>query len=388
MSTQTSSSVPAASSELLGDLVQLVPKFDISGSLTVCQPHGHGHIHDTFLAVFDHGGTLTRYIHQRINRRVFKNPPVLMENIGRVTRHLRSKLEAGASDGKMPAAEISRRTLTIVPTRDGAAFHVDRKGDYWRTYMYIENSATFDTPVSPAMAYEAARAFGQFQMLLSDLPAPPLHETIPRFHHTPSRFQALTDAVARDAVNRAGDVRAEIAFALSRETLSRTLTDGLAAGELPLRVTHNDTKLNNVMFDEHTEEGLCVIDLDTVMPGLALYDFGDLVRSGANPTGEDERNLEKVNVAMPIFEALTNGYIEAARALLTPAELRQLVRSAQVITFENGLRFLADHLSGDVYFKIHRQGHNLDRTRVMFRLLQSMEEREAEMLAIVDRAAG
>ncbi len=353
-----------------------------------CHPYGHGHIHDTYLATYDNAGSVARYIHQRINHHVFQHPPVLMENIARVTKHLRSKLESGAAGSILPAAEISRRTLTIIPTRNGAAFHLDSNGDYWRTYVYIENSATYDTPVSPAMAFEAARAFGQFQVLLSDLPVPPLHETIPLFHHTPSRFQALTDAIARDAANRAGEVRDEIAFALRRKPLTSVLTDGLNSGELPLRVTHNDTKLNNVLFDENTGEGLCIIDLDTVMPGLTLYDFGDLVRSGANPASEDERDLSKVHVSLPIFEALVNGYLQSAKLLLTPAERRQLVRSAQVITFEIGLRFLTDYLAGDVYFKVRHPGHNLDRTRVMFHLIQSMEEHEAEMQAIVDRATG
>ncbi len=386
MSTKTSASAPAAPRALIGELARVVPHFNISGALASSQLYGHGHIHDTFLATYDHAGSVTRYIHQRINRNVFKNPPVLMENIDRVTRHLRAKLESGVAEGPLSAAEISRRTLTIIPTHDGAPFHLDPSGDYWRTYIFIEKSSTFDTPISPAMAFEAARAFGHFQTLLSDLPAPPLHETIPRFHDTPSRFRALTAAIANDAAKRAGAVRDEIAFALRREPLTHELIDGLASGELPLRVTHNDTKLNNVLFDENSGVGICVIDLDTVMPGSALYDFGDLVRSAGNPAGEDEMNLDKVNVSLPIFEALANGYIEATSASIAPAERRLLARSAQIISFEIGLRFLTDHLDGDIYFKIHHPGHNLDRARVMFRLVQSMERHQAEMQAIVDRA--
>ncbi|NQU11481.1 aminoglycoside phosphotransferase family protein, partial [bacterium] len=261
------------------DLRAIGAQFQIHGEFRQADPYGSGHINDTYCAVYDQGGTIVRFIHQRVNHLIFKNPVALMANVARVTAHLRQKLLA---DG---ASEIDRRTLTLVPTRAGAPYHCDAAGNHWRTYLFIENARTYDAVGSPQQAFAAARAFGRFQQLLADLPAPRLHDTIPDFHHTPKRFQGLEQAIAADRAGRAQRTGPEIEFAQRRQQLTTAL---LAAG-LPERITHNDTKFNNVMIDDATGEGICVIDLDTVMPGLALYDFGDLVRTATSPAAEDER---------------------------------------------------------------------------------------------------
>jgi aminoglycoside phosphotransferase (APT) family kinase protein len=356
----------------------LAAQFDIPGDFQSASPYGSGHINDTYAATFDQAGCRLRYILQRINHRVFKDPVVLMQNIGRVTAHVRRRLAAAG------AADISRRVLTLIPTREGCGFQVDEAGNHWRCYLFIEGAQTYDQIETPAQARAAARAFGEFQQLLSDLPAPRLHDTIPGFHHTRQRFEALRAALARDAANRAAGVRREVEFALAREDMVDVLLTAQAAGELPERVTHNDTKLNNVMLDDRTGEGVCVIDLDTVMPGLALYDFGDMCRSACRPTLEDERDLSKVEARMDMFAALVRGYLASAGEFLVPAERRHLAFSARLITFEIGLRFLTDHLEGDRYFKIRRPDHNADRTRVQFKMTESFEQHAGEMERLVE----
>lgn len=346
--------------------------FQIYGELVETVPYGSGHINDTFCATFNQAGTRVRYIMQRINHRIFKNPVALMENIHRVTAHLNAKL-AGQ-------AELSRRALTLVPAGDGRPFVQDAEGNYWRTYLFIEKACTYDAVESPRQAFEAAKAFGQFQRLLSDLPSPRLHDTIPDFHHTPKRFAALEKAIAADAVNRARFARPEIEFALKYKALAGVLLDA----HLPEHVTHNDTKFNNVMLDDATSEGVCVIDLDTVMPGLALYDFGDMVRTTTSPAREDELDLSKVKMQFPMFEALVRGYLAAAAGFLTPAEIKFLPVSGKLITFEIGLRFLTDFLAGDTYFKVHRENHNLDRCRTQFKLVESIAQQEEQMNALVE----
>jgi hypothetical protein len=347
-------------------------QFRIMGEFRHAEPYGTGHINDTYAAVFDQGGTPVRYILQRINHKVFQNPPALMDNIRRVTTHIGAKL-AGE-------AEASRRALTLIPARDGSVFQQDEAGNFWRAYIFIEKARTYDALQSPAQAFEAAKAFGHFQQLLVDLPAPPLHETIVGFHDTPRRFAQLEQAIARDAANRAQLARPEIEFALQRKNITgRLLTAGL-----PVRVTHNDTKLNNVMLDDATGEGICVIDLDTVMPGLAPYDFGDMVRTGTSPTVEDERDLSKVTMQFPMFEALVRGYLASAAGFLTKPEREHLAFAGKLITFEIGIRFLADFLAGDVYFKVHHDAHNLDRCRTQFQLIRSMEQQEERMTQFVN----
>lgn len=300
-----------------------------------------------------------------------------MANIERVTRHLHVKLNASGT------ADVDRRVLTLVPARSGANHIVDGGGNTWRCFKAIEGARSYDQIESPQQGFEAARAFGEFQKLLADLPLPRLLDTIPNFHHTRSRFDTLRDAIQQDIVRRAALAQPEIEFALSREGLVDVLLDAQARGEIPERVTHNDTKLNNVLIDDATGKGLCVIDLDTVMPGLALYDFGDLCRTATCPTAEDEQDLTKVEMLPEMFEALVRGYLSSAGEFLCPAERDQLVFSARLITFEIGIRFLADYLQGDVYFKTHRPSHNLDRARVQFKMVASFEKNEKRMCEIV-----
>ncbi|HEV7926229.1 MAG TPA: aminoglycoside phosphotransferase family protein [Verrucomicrobiae bacterium] len=359
-------------SNLNHDLRAVARQFPLRGEFISSAPYGSGHINDTYCVVFDQGGTRLRYIIQRINHHIFKNPPALMENIQRVTAHLANK-SAGQSDP-------SRRVLTLIPTHDGQAYYRDAQGDHWRVYIFIEKARTFDAVESPRQAFEAAKAFGQFQKLLADLPAPRLHDTIPDFHHTPKRFAALESAIAADVANRAKQAKPEIEFALRHRAATRMLLDA----NLPERVTHNDTKFNNVMLDDATGEGICVIDLDTVMPGLALYDFGDMVRTTTSPAKEDERDLSKVTMQFSMFEALAQGYLPAAEEFLTSAEKKLLPFAGVLITFEIGIRFLTDFLAGDTYFKVHREGHNLDRCRTQFKLVESIEQQEAAMRKLVE----
>ena len=363
---------PLMSNRPAHDLRTVARQFQISGEFLHAEPYGSGHINDTYCALFDRAGTQARYILQRINHSIFKNPVALMENVQRVTAHLAGKL------GETPDA--SRSVLTLVPARDGLAWHCDAGGNYWRTYLFIEKARTYDTVQSPQQAFEAAKAFGQFQKLLADLPAPRLHETIPDFHHTPKRFARLEQAVAADAMNRARLARPEIEFALRHRADASVLIE---AG-LPERVTHNDTKINNVMLDDQTGEGICVIDLDTVMPGLALYDFGDMVRTATSPAKEDEQDLSKVGLQLPMFEALVRGYLASAGSFLTTAEKQHLGFSGKLITLEIGIRFLTDFIEGDTYFKVHRDGHNLDRCRTQFRLVESIEQQQNAMSRLVE----
>jgi hypothetical protein len=364
--------------QLRHDILAIAKNFQIPADFRSAESYGTGHINDTYAATYNHGGRPLRYIHQRINRNIFKNASALMENIERVTEHLRSKL-AGQPDA-------SRRTLTLVPALDSRMFHIDRNGDYWRTYVFIEDARTYDTVETTRQAFEAGKAFGQFQGLLADLPAPRLHDTIPDFHNTPKRFAALEQAIEADAANRAALARAEIDFALRRRPMTGLLIDLQRQGALPERTTHNDTKFNNVMLDCATQEGICVIDLDTVMPGLALYDFGDMVRTTTSPAKEDEPDLSKTYMQLSMYEALVRGYLGTAGNVLNRAEKQNLAFSGKLITFEIGIRFLADYLAGDVYFKVHRERHNLDRCRTQFKLVESIEQQEEKMNRLVERA--
>jgi aminoglycoside phosphotransferase (APT) family kinase protein len=373
----TRSRIPAPELVALGenlaqDVRAVAHQFQLDGEFLGAKPHGSGHINDTYCAVFSQAGAPVRYILQRINQNVFKQPVAVMENIQRVTAHISRKM-AQESDR-------IRRVLTLIPARDGRHYHRDPQGNYWRAYIFIEQTRTLNAIESESQAIEAAKAFGRFQQLLADLPAPRLHDTIPDFHHTPKRFAALEQAIAADVVNRAQQATTEIQFAMRRQAMTRVLLDA----NLPERVTHNDTKLNNVMLDDVTGEAVCVIDLDTVMPGLALYDFGDMVRTTTSPTAEDERDLSKVQMQFPMFRALVRGYLASATGFLTAAERRHLAFSGKLITFEIGLRFLTDFLAGDTYFKVHREGHNLDRCRTQFKLVESIEQHEEQMNRLVE----
>ncbi len=351
--------------------------FRLPGRLLRAVPYGNGHINDTFLAEYESPHGLRRFIHQRINDRVFKNPPLIMDNIARVTSHLRQKLQ------EIGSPDLDRRTLTLVPASDGRSYWVDPEGKYWRTYLFIEGASSHDIITHPRQAFEVAAAFGTFQAMLRDLPSPRLQETIPFFHHTPTRFAALERAIQQDPCNRAATARAEIAFCLERKAMTETLLTLHHQGLIPERITHNDTKINNVLLDDQTGEGVCVIDLDTVMPGLSLYDFGDMVRTCTSTTAEDERDLSRVKMRMELFRELTSGYLQTAGNSLTPAELDHLAFSGKLITFEIGVRFLTDYLLGDLYFKTARPTHNLDRCRTQFALVASIEQQEEAMHAFV-----
>jgi SAM-dependent methyltransferase len=361
------------------DFAAMVKYFKFEGDFLDAHPYGFGHINDTYTAYFRKaGGLVNRYILQRINHNVFKHPERLMQNIERVTAHLRKKIIAAGGDPE-------RETLNLIPTVDAKTFYRTHDGNYWRAYGFIEGALTYEVVETLDHVYNAAKAFGKFQKLLSDFPAEQLYETIPNFHHTRKRFGAFVEAVERDVENRAQSVGDEIEFVEKRAEDASVLVDLLEQGKLPELVTHNDTKLNNVMIDDETGEGVCVIDLDTVMSGLSLYDFGDSVRSGANPAAEDERDLSKVCIDLEIFDRFAHGYLDAARDFLTSTEVDYLPFSAKLMTFECGMRFLTDHLNGDVYFKIHRVNHNLDRCRTQFKMVRDMEEKFDQMVRIVEK---
>ena len=361
------------------DVESIAANFALDGRLTEAEPFGSGHINDTYSLTCQKDGRAKRYVAQRINHEIFKNPPAMMENIRRVTEHIRRKLQG-------PDAELACRQLEVIDTKAGGGCFKDERGNYWRVYNRIENAVTYDTLESAELAHEAARMFGWFQRMLTDLPGEPLHETIVDFHTTPKRLEAFQEVLRQDPCNRAKDVKAEIDFVLENACICDVLLNCVDKGEIPVRITHNDTKINNVMLDAETHKGVCVIDLDTVMPGLSLYDFGDMVRTGTNPAEEDERDLSKVTMRMPMFEMLVKGFAAETHTFLTPAEKKHLAFSGKLITFEQMIRFLTDHLAGDTYYKIHRPGHNLDRTRTQMKLVQSIMEQEDKMNAVAEKA--
>lgn len=352
--------------------------FTMEGDMIDLIPYGSGHINDTFCVTMKEGNIRRRYILQRMNKEVFKKPYELMENIVGVTKWLQNKITEQGGDPK-------RETLNLVPDRDGKLYHVDRDGDYWRVYLFVEDTTSYDKVERPEDFYESAVSFGKFQGLLADYPAATLYETIPDFHNTVDRFAKFRAALEADVCGRAALAEAEIRFVLDREKFSHVLMDKLHSGKLPLRVTHNDTKLNNILIDNATGKGICVIDLDTVMPGLAVNDFGDSIRFGANTGEEDEQDLTKVSCDLGLFDMYTKGFIEGCGGKLTTEELDCLPTGAMMMTFECGMRFLTDYLEGDHYFKIHREGHNLDRARSQFALLADMEKKLSQMEAIVDK---
>ena len=360
----------------LPDLEGICTAFAVEGRWVSSCPIPSGHINDTYCSKFEDGGRTVQVVNQRINHLVFREPEKLMENIERVTRFAREKILAAGGDP-------NRETLTIVPTRDGRSYHRTPEGAYWRMFIYIGGARTYDRVEDLRHVYSASKAFGNFQKMLAELPGARLHETIPDFHHTRKRYDAFLAALEFDPVRRAAAVKPEIDFVLAREKDAGDVVDGLLSGRIPERVTHNDTKLNNVMIDDRTGEGICVIDLDTVMPGSILYDFGDSVRLGAATAAEDERDLAKVGFDLGLFDRLAAGYLDAARDFLVPAETERLAFSAKLLTLECGIRFLTDHLKGDVYFKVHREGHNLDRCRTQFKLVAEMEKQMAAMDAVV-----
>lgn len=340
--------------------------------------YGNGHINDTYLVNFQKDEVVIPYILQRINHQIFKNPEALMHNIVAVTSFLKEKITLRGGD-------VNRETLNVIPTKGGAFYYKDGLGNYWRSYAFLTDTICYEILDNPELFYQSAYAFGNFQKLLSDYPADTLSETIPDFHNTPVRFQTFVEAVKADVCGRAHLVQEEINFVMEREAFTHILTDKLLKGDLPLRVTHNDTKLNNSMFDTATNKPICIIDLDTVMPGLSVNDFGDSIRFGATTGAEDEPDLTKVNFDLNLFESYTKGFLEGCGGNLTEEEINMLPIGAMTMTLECGMRFLTDYLQGDTYFHVHRDGHNLDRCRTQFKLVSDMEKHFDTMNQIINK---
>jgi hypothetical protein len=355
------------------DVPSVARHFAMAGDFLGFQPCGHGLINDTYEVRFNQGGIPVRYVVQRINHQVFKQPELVMDNIIRVTSHIGQKLQAQGEP------ELARRVLTLVPCRNGKLWHKDHAGNTWRGYVYIEGAHAHNRVESPALAEEAARAFGEFQSLLVDLKGPRLADTIPNFHHTRSRYNALMQALDDDSAGRAKLIRSELDWVMQREAVVDELLNLQAKGELPERITHNDTKINNVMMDVDSGQAICVMDLDTVMPGLVLYDFGDLVRTTTISAPEDSLELDQVRMRRSLFDALVRGYLRGAGSFLSDKEVEYLAFSGKLITLETGIRFLTDYLNGDVYFKTNRPNHNLDRFRVQAKMVESIESQEHAM---------
>ena len=350
----------------------ILAQFQVGGEIASIEPYGSGHINHTYLAQMADG---KKYILQGINTTIFKNTDELMENIINVTSYLKEEIIQNGGD---PA----RETLTLVMTKNGGSYYTDEDGSKWRVYDFIEGAQTFDAVESKEDFYQSAVAFGEFQAKLANFPAETLHETIPNFHNTAKRYQDFENAVAADVKGRAKEVEPEIAFVREHAKEVSELHDMLAKGELPLRVTHNDTKLNNIMIDSATHKAICVIDLDTVMPGLSAHDFGDAIRFGANTAAEDEPDVSKVSLSLELFEIYVKGFLEGCGGRLTPNEVKVLPMGAKMMTLECGMRFLADYLEGDVYFKIDHEKHNLDRCRTQFALVADMEKKWEQMCAL------
>lgn len=356
----------------------IIELFNIEGIVTDYKAHGGGYINDTYLVTCEkNDGSQIRYILQRINHNIFKDPVSLMENFAMVCDYLKDIVSAAGGD---PA----RETLTIVPAKDGAKL-VTVDGNYYRMLLFIEDTVCHEVSKGAEDFYKCAKAFGNFQYMLKDFPAEKLTETIPNFHNTPKRFETFLKAVEENKSGRAHLVQEEIQFILDRKAVTDSLIDLLNAGEIPLKVTHNDTKLSNILMDANTDDSLCVIDLDTIMPGLAAYDFGDSIRAGACYSKEDEKDLSKVFVVLELFEAYAKGFIEGCKDGLSKKEIETLPLGAKVITLEQGIRFLTDYLDGDLYYKTQYAEHNLDRTRTQLKLVADMESKWDEMNAIIKK---
>jgi hypothetical protein len=357
---------------------ELAAAFRLDGRLAGCDPLKRGHIHDTFVARCESGGAVARYVLQRVNTNVFRDAEAVMENLLRVTDHQRRKLErAGAPDA-------DRRVLRVLRARDGRPWHVDAAGRFWRGFPFIERTVSHERPANAAQALEAARAFGRFGAALRDLPPPPLRTTIPGFHDLAGRRRALDAAVAKDAAGRAGALARDVDAA---RAVSLRIASAIDEAKLPLRAVHNDCKLNNLLFDADRDEALCVVDLDTVMEGALLHDFGELVRTATNPRPEDEPDPDTVRVDLELHAVLAQGYLEGAAEIATPPEIASLATAGARMALENSIRFLTDYLEGDVYFRIARPSHNLDRHRSQLRLAELLFDARAETERQVHAAA-
>ena len=361
-------------------VIEIIKAYPEYGKYIGFKPVDNGHINDTYIVEYEkEDKTRLYYLLQRINTNVFKKPAELMENIIGVTEFLKKKIRAAGGDEM-------RETLTVYPTKDGRSYFLSQDGSYWRLYNYVDNTYTLNGIEKAEDFKDAAVSFGNFQRMLADYPIETLYDTIPNFHNTVSRFADFKKAVEDNISGRKENASEEIDFILNREADCGILTGLLAKGEIPLRVTHNDTKLNNVLFDKDSHKGICVVDLDTVMPGLSLYDFGDSIRFGANTAAEDETDLTKVNINLEYYKAYVEGYLEAAGAALTENEIKYLSFSAKLLTLECGMRFLGDYLNGDTYFKIEYPEHNLVRARTQLKLVAKIEKHFDEMEEIVKEA--
>ena len=353
-------------------------QFQIAGNLHDMAPLKIGHINETFVSRWENGPRTTRYVHQLVNHNVFTDVPSVMANIERVTHHIRRKLNAGEGIK-------GERTLTLVPTHEGAFVVQDPEGNWWRTYEFVEGTYNVSQCNGSAEATEAGRAFGRFQRYLFDLPSPALVDPIPGFQDTASRMVALEWAISEDKMGRVRDVTREISFIRDRTQEASMLVTLLSEGRVPMRITHGDTKLNNVLFSNESKRGVCVVDLDTCMNGSILYDFGDLVRNTTQTAAEDEQDLSRVNIDLRLFEAIVQGYMETIGEALHPVERQYFGVSAKWLAVTLGARFLMDYLNGDHYFRIHRPGHNLDRCRTQLKMAECIERHEKEIEKIVQR---
>ena len=350
----------------------LILKFKVKGMPCACVRYGCGHINETYLVTCDSGLT---YILQKINKKVFTDPVGLMENISAVTAFLAER------------SDDPRTFMQLIPAEDGKTFYKDLQEEYWRMYAFVVSSLSLQKAENSEDFYNSGVAFGRFQRQLADFPAQSLHEPIHNFHNTRSRFEQLHQAMETADPKRIAACREELDFALAREQEAGWIVDRLADGRLPVRVTHNDTKLNNILFDYDTRQPLCIIDLDTIMPGSVLYDYGDAIRFGASTAPEDEKDLNKVWCDMDLFRTYTRGFLTGCENNLTQEELDMLPVGAKMMTLECGIRFLADYLNGDIYFRTHYEGQNLDRTRTQLKLVADMEEKWETMKQIVRETA-
>ena len=351
--------------------------FLTKGEMMEITPFGSGHIHDTYLVTLKDGESQPRLILQKVNHQVFTRTALVCENIKIVSDHIRQKL------GEMKVPDIDRRCMQIIPDKERKPYFQDSEGIFWRIFTFIEETEAINEVANTTQAYEAARAIGEFQLYLSDLDAESIGESIPRFHHIGWRYENLEKAILEDFAGRVKEAQEEIVFARKAGTIKTEMLDLLARKVLPIRVVHNDTKINNVLFDRKTGKAICVIDLDTVMPGSVIYDFGDMVRTFTSPAAEDETDLSRVFVRLEIYQALVEGYLAGAGSFITSTERKNLVLGAKVITLIMGIRFLTDYLNGDIYYKIHYPKQNLNRCRNQFQLLKDILEKENEMSKMI-----
>ncbi len=360
------------------DKINIVRQFYEGGEIKSIVPFGSGHINDTYRVTIEENGETHNYVLQRMNTNVFPDPEMLTNNATKATHFIRKKLRARGEDPE-------HGTIRFYPAKNGKYFIYDDKGLCWRFENLIDHTVCYDLATSPEMFEATGVAFGQFMADLADFPADQLGEVIPNFHHTGIRFETFHKAVEENLSGRKNTCEKEIAFALEREELAWSLVKKLQSGEIPVRVTHNDTKINNILMDEKTNLPVCIIDLDTIMPGAAAYDFGDSIRFGASNAAEDEKDLSKVFMRLDLFEAYARGYLRTVGKKLSEAEARSLALGAIVITYETGIRFLGDYLNGDTYFKTAYPEHNLVRARTQLKLVEDMEAKKSEMLAIVEK---